>query len=88
MTPTQKIAVCCLGLFMAVLLGSSAHAVPVAPVIHTLIQPDGSVFEARQWGDEWLHGWETVEGHSIVFDEAENRLHTAKAVMTLLMGGK
>jgi len=26
--------------------------------------------------------------HSIVFDEAENRLHTAKAVMTLLMGGK
>jgi ornithine carbamoyltransferase len=26
--------------------------------------------------------------HSIVYDEAENRLHTAKAVMTLLMGGK
>ena len=26
--------------------------------------------------------------HSIVFDEAENRLHTAKAVMTLLMGGR
>lgn len=26
--------------------------------------------------------------HSIVFDEAENRLHTAKAVMTLTMGGK
>jgi ornithine carbamoyltransferase len=25
---------------------------------------------------------------SIVFDEAENRLHTAKAVMTLLMGGR
>jgi ornithine carbamoyltransferase len=26
--------------------------------------------------------------HSVVFDEAENRLHTAKAVMTLVMGGK
>ncbi|HHY60691.1 MAG TPA: ornithine carbamoyltransferase [Clostridia bacterium] len=26
--------------------------------------------------------------HSIVYDEAENRLHTAKAVMTLLMNGK
>jgi len=26
--------------------------------------------------------------HSIVYDEAENRLHTAKAVMTLVMGGK
>jgi ornithine carbamoyltransferase len=26
--------------------------------------------------------------HSVVYDEAENRLHTAKAVMTLLIGGK
>lgn len=26
--------------------------------------------------------------HSIIYDEAENRLHTAKAVMTLTMGGK
>lgn len=26
--------------------------------------------------------------HSIVYDEAENRLHTAKAVMTLLIGGR
>lgn len=26
--------------------------------------------------------------HSIVYDEAENRIHTAKAVMTLLLGGK
>jgi len=26
--------------------------------------------------------------HSVVYDEAENRLHTAKAVMTLTMGGK
>jgi ornithine carbamoyltransferase len=26
--------------------------------------------------------------HSIVYDEAENRLHTSKAVMTLLLGGR
>lgn len=26
--------------------------------------------------------------HSVVYDEAENRIHTAKAVMTLTMGGK
>ncbi len=26
--------------------------------------------------------------HSVIYDEAENRLHTAKAVMTLVMGGK
>ena len=25
--------------------------------------------------------------HSVVFDEAENRLHTAKALMALTMGG-
>lgn len=24
-------------------------AVPAAPVIHTLTQPDGTVFKARQW---------------------------------------
>jgi ornithine carbamoyltransferase len=26
--------------------------------------------------------------HSVVYDEAENRIHTAKGVMTLLMGGR
>ncbi len=44
-------------------------AVHAAPVIHTLTQSDGSTFKARQWGDEWLHGWETEEGYTIVFDE-------------------
>jgi M6 family metalloprotease-like protein len=46
-----------------------AYAVPAAPIIHTLIQSDGSTFEARQWGDEDLHGWETADGYSIVLDE-------------------
>ena len=32
---------------------------------------------------------EVIDGpRSVVYDEAENRLHTAKAVMTLLMGGR
>ena len=31
---------------------------------------------------------EVIDGkHSVVFDEAENRLHAQKAVMALLMGG-
>jgi ornithine carbamoyltransferase len=29
------------------------------------------------------HGWK-----SVVYDEAENRLHVQKAVMTLTMGGR
>ena len=32
---------------------------------------------------------EVIDGpQSIVYDEAENRLHTAKAVMALTMGGR
>lgn len=31
---------------------------------------------------------EVIDGsHSVIFDEAENRLHAQKAVMALLMGG-
>jgi hypothetical protein len=37
-------------------------------VVHSLSQLDGFEFEARQWGDERLRGWETVDGYSIVFD--------------------
>ncbi len=36
------------------------------PRIHTLTQPDGSRFSARQRGDEWLHKWETMDGYTIV----------------------
>lgn len=45
-------------------------AVPVAPGSHQLEQSDGSAFTAYMWGDEWLSGWETGDGHSIVYDEA------------------
>jgi M6 family metalloprotease-like protein len=44
-------------------------AVPAAPIVHTLTQSDGSTFQARQWGDEYLHGWETTEGYTVVFDQ-------------------
>jgi len=41
---------------------------PASPDLHELRQPDGVVFLARQWGDERLHGWETEDGYTIVFD--------------------
>ncbi len=46
-----------------------AFAVSASPTAHTLEQADGTRFQARMWGDEWLHGWETVEGYTILPDE-------------------
>lgn len=48
---------------------SVALAVPAAPMVRTLSNPDGTTIQARQWGDEWYHGWETLEGYTIVKDE-------------------
>ncbi len=48
------------------------YAVPAAPGIYIMDQPDGSVFKAKQWGDESLHGWETEDGYTIEFDEKLN----------------
>ncbi len=59
-------------LFMLIIvfyIPNICYAVPAAPVIYELTQPDGTIIYARQWGDEWSHGWETTEGYSIVFDE-------------------
>ncbi|MDD2202229.1 MAG: M6 family metalloprotease domain-containing protein [Firmicutes bacterium] len=47
----------------------TALAVPASPDVHVLSQPDGTTFEAVQWGDEWLNGLETSEGHTIVYNE-------------------
>ncbi|TAM44893.1 MAG: M6 family metalloprotease domain-containing protein [Acidobacteria bacterium] len=47
-----------------------AGAVPASPTLHGLKQPTGIEFQAKQWGDEWLHGWETLDGFTIIFDTA------------------
>jgi len=44
--------------------------VPASTAQHTLQQSDGSSFQAKQWGDEFYHGWETADGYSIIFDKA------------------
>lgn len=52
---------------------SITYAVPAAPIEFALTQPDGHRFKARQWGDEWSHGWETVEGYTILKERATGR---------------
>ena len=63
----------CLGviftLALAGMLTTHAAAAPAAPIEHALIQPDGSVLPARQWGDEWSNGFETLAGYTIMQDE-------------------
>ncbi|MGA9397201.1 MAG: M6 family metalloprotease domain-containing protein [Anaerolineaceae bacterium] len=57
----------CLTLVCAFLFTGRAEASPAAPIDLTLTQPDGATtFTARQWGDEWNNGIETVEGYSIL----------------------
>jgi M6 family metalloprotease-like protein len=53
------------------------YSIPAAPIIHKLTQSDGTAFSARQWGDEWSHGWETLEGYTIVFDQNTENWHYA-----------
>ncbi len=48
------------------LASSPAAADQASPGTFPLIQPDGSQIVARQWGDEWYHGFETAEGYTIV----------------------
>jgi len=50
-------------------LARNIDAAPVAPIVHTLIQADGTLFSARMWGDEDSSGWETDSGHTILYDD-------------------
>ena len=55
-------------LFIVVTVSREVQAVPAAPFIHQLRQPDGGSFAARQWGDEFRAGWETAAGYTVLFD--------------------
>ncbi len=60
-------------LAVAVVLAPGAAAVPASPEIVVLTQPDGTSFDARQWGDELSNGWETRDGVTVVRDAATGR---------------
>lgn len=50
--------------------GAPTLAGPAAPMTIILAQPDGTTFEARPFGDEWSNGSETLEGYTVIQDEA------------------
>ena len=41
---------------------------PANSRIVTIVQPDGTTFQARPFGDEWYHGMETADGYTILRD--------------------
>ena len=46
-----------------------ASAVPAYEKSIQLSQPEGTTFQAHQWGDEWNHGWETIDDYTIIQDD-------------------
>jgi M6 family metalloprotease-like protein len=55
----------------ALLTTSEAFATAADPnAIVTLKQPDGRTFKAHIWGDEYIHGYEALNGHTVVMNGA------------------
>lgn len=69
---------CVVVAFVGFVFSAKGYAIPAAPLLHTLVQPDGITFNAMQWGDESCHGWETEAGHTIMFDRGLNSWAYAK----------
>jgi hypothetical protein len=45
------------------------YAMPASDRLFPLTQANGTIFQAKRWGDERLNGKETEDGYSIVFDD-------------------
>jgi M6 family metalloprotease-like protein len=59
-------AAACTGFFV---LAGSALATGADPnAVRTLRQPDGTTFRATLWGDEYMHGYETRGGYTVIRD--------------------
>ena len=55
-------------IWVIIRLNGEVYAISASPEPIELTQADGTTFKARKWGDELLHGWETVDGYTIIFD--------------------
>ena len=54
---------------VALVTASGAWAAPADPnAVVMLKQPDGRSFRAHIWGDEFIHGYETLAGHTVALD--------------------
>lgn len=53
---------------LSLVVTTPAEAVPAAPTLFTLTQPDGQTFRAKQVGDEWNNEIETARGFTIKRD--------------------
>ena len=71
----------CLPFLFVTNVKDTALAVPAAPTIHSLKQADGTEFHAKQWGDEWQHGWQTLDSYTIIYDESsKNWVYTEQDI--------
>ena len=63
----------------SLLLPALCLSIPASPDKYLLIQSDSSSFEAKQWGDERSHGWETSDGYTVIYEEKERNWHYAES---------
>lgn len=62
------VLVCALTNFPATI--PEALAGPAARVTREFTQPDGQLLELQLWGDEYAHGWQTLDGYTVRRDKA------------------
>lgn len=66
---------------MALLLyGTLLNAAPAFERERTFTQPDGTTFQGRLRGDEYLHWVETEEGKILVFNKKERRFEMGEII--------
>ena len=79
----EHVLVCLLALVAVLIAAPSAFATGAnLNAIVKLNQPDGRSFLARIWGDEFLHGYEALNGHTVVFDW-KTKTHTPRAACAM-----
>ncbi len=79
----SKIAIIALIAFLiSLVLIQIAYCVPALDTVRQIEQPDGTAFAARLWGDETGHGWETLDGYTVIKDPATKFWHYARVDQT------